>query len=294
MAEVTSKISVTKIGTSVRNKKSVYTATKVTKTQTQPITYQTEIIKYSDAKGSNPVVIGTRNPTTGKITFNDNASSQEKNYSATLGKTSTNQMSSPEVQALATNASETAALNSAAGTSNQAQGSGTSTQQQKGVVGGQGGNKSRYSSGANNNAGTSAASTGSESKPPPLNTTKPGSRLDGFPTLVFPEGLDSVDRDVLKIDMLRYIASGFGSIKDGGGMKSMGGGRGDLWKKKMIGSVTLPVPGGISDTNAVDWGSGTMNPIQAAAANFALKTLQDGFKAGADAAAAGTAAAGEA
>ena len=84
MAEVTSKISVTKIGTSVRNKKSVYTATKVTKTQTQPITYQTEIIKYSDAKGSNPVVIGTRNPTTGKITFNDNASSQEKNYSTTL------------------------------------------------------------------------------------------------------------------------------------------------------------------------------------------------------------------
>ena len=269
MAEVTSKISVTKIGTSVRNKKSVYTATKVTKTQTQPITYQTEIIKYSDAKGSNPVVIGTRNPTTGKITFNDNASSQEKNYSTTLGKTSTNQMSSPEVQALATNASETAALNSAAGTSNQAQGSGASTQQQKGVVGGQGGNKSRYSSGANNNAGTStasAASTGSGSQP--LNTTKSGSRLDGFPKdLTFPLNMSS-NRDTIKFNMMQYLPGKF----EGQGRSQATG------QRKIIGSVILPVPGGIQDNATTDWGSANANAVELGTAQLAFAGMQEGMK----------------
>ena len=110
MAEVTSTISNTRVGTSVRNKKSIYTATKVTGPTGTPPAYQTEIIRYSDAKGNNPVTIGTRNPTDGKINFNDKASATEKRYSASLGKTSTNQMSSPEVQALATNASETACL----------------------------------------------------------------------------------------------------------------------------------------------------------------------------------------
>ena len=266
MAEVTSKISVTKIGTSVRNKKSIYTATKVTKTQTQPITYQTEIIKYSDAKGSNPVVIGTRNPTTGKITFNDNASSQEKNYSTTLGKTSTNQMSSPEVQALATNASETAALNSAAGTSNQALGSGTSTQQQKGIVGGQGGNKSRYSSGANNNTGPSAASTGSGSQP--LNTTKSGSRLDGFPKdLTFPLNMSS-NRDTIKFNMMQYLAGGFG-----------GQGRSPTGNRKIIGSVILPVPGGIQDNATTDWGSANANAVELKTASLAFAGMQEGMQA---------------
>ena len=41
---VTSNISVTRVGTSVRNKKSIYTATKVTKTQTNPPKYTTEIV----------------------------------------------------------------------------------------------------------------------------------------------------------------------------------------------------------------------------------------------------------
>ena len=67
---VTSDISVTRVGTSVRNKKSIYTATKVTKTQSNPPQYQTEIIRFSDAKGSNPTTIGTRDSKTGKIKFN--------------------------------------------------------------------------------------------------------------------------------------------------------------------------------------------------------------------------------
>ncbi len=273
---VTSNISVTRVGTSVRNKKSIYTATKVTKTQSDPPKYNTEIIRYSDAKGTNPVTIGTRNADSGKIEFNDNASATEKKYTSQLGKTSTNQMKTPEIQSSAGNASEKAALNKAAGQGNQALGSGVSTQQQGGKkpVGGQGGNKTKYSSGVNKDpqkAPTAQEAFNAKTK------AKGGSRLDGFPNpLVFPTALTSIDRDVIKINMMQYLPSGFG-----------GGGKGkvatDLSRKKntkIIGSVILPIPGGISDTNAVDWGSGTMNPIQAAAANIALTSLKEGFTEG--------------
>ena len=243
---VTSNISVTRVGTSVRNKKSIYTATKVTKTQSNPPKYKTEIVRYSDAKGNNPVTIGTRDSSTGKISFNDNASATEKRYTASLGKTSTGQIKSVE-SGVTQNASDKAALNKSAGKGNEALGS------------------------------------GDDESTPSLSEKvqeEPGTRNAGFPHLTFPEGLRSVDRDVLKMDMVQYIPSGFGSGE--GGLRSMSK-RSDL-DKKLIGSVTLPVPGGISDTNAVDWGSGTMTPIQAAAANIALDTLQKGFAAGAEAA----------
>ena len=277
---VTSDISVTRVGTSVSKKKSIYTATKVTKTQSDPPKYKTEIVRYSDAKKSNPVVIGERDSKTGKISFNDSASSTEQRYSTLLGKTSSGQIKSI-AGSVTSNAADKAALNASAGQSNQALGSGVSTQQQGGIrpVGGQGGNKKRYSSGVNAGDNGGADNKATEKPQIPPGEPKTGTRNAGFPHLVFPEGLSSVDRDVLKIDMLQYIASGFGTGQ--GGLGS-GKGRDDLWTKKMIGSVTLPVPGGISDTNAVDWGSGTMNPIQAAAANIALTTLKDGLAKGAD------------
>ena len=249
---VTSNISVTRVGTSVRNKKSIYTATKVTKTQSNPPKYKTEIVRYSDAKGNNPVTIGTRDSSTGKISFNDKASATEKRYTASLGKTSTGQVKSIQSD-VTSNASDKAALNASAGQSNQALGSGDDS-----------------------------------STPSTLSTQtkeKAGTRNAGFPHLIFPEGLRSVDRDVLKMDMVQYIPSGFGGKGKGSGEKGLRSmsQRSGL-DKKLIGSVMLPVPGGISDTNAVDWGSGTMTPIQAAAANIALDTLQKGFAAGAEAA----------
>jgi hypothetical protein len=279
---VTSNISVTQVGTSVRNRKPIYTATKVTKTQTNPPQYKTEIIRYSDAKGNNPVTIGERSSENGKIVFNDNASATEKRYTARLGDTSTGQIDSIS-SSITSTASDKAALNKTAGKSNQALGSGVSTQPQgqQRPVGGQGGRKSRYSSGVNNKPTGSGDSTASAKPIGAASEDKPGTRSK-FPNLIFPVGLGNVDRDVIKFDMIKYIPTGFGM--GSGDTKSLGGSGGRKTGGKSIGSVILPIPGGISDTNAVDWGSGTMNPIQAAAANIALKTLQDGFAAGADAA----------
>jgi hypothetical protein len=53
----------------------------------------------------------------------------------------------------------------------------------------------------------------------------------------------------------------------------------------IIGRVYLPIPGGIADTNAVTWGSDSMDPIQSTLANIALSAIGGGGSAGANAAA---------
>ena len=265
---VVSGISVTRVGTSVRNKKSIYTATEVTRTG-DPAVYTTEIIRYSDAKGNNPVTIGTRDTKTGKISFNADASATEKKYSATLGKTSTVQISSV-ADSIVLNASDKALLNASAGQSNQALGSGV---QNRRPVGGQGGNKSRYSSGvagaANDIQSQDAANIINKAK----SLFGGGRSGGGSAPLIFPSALSSIDRDIIKFNMMEYRPSGMGSSS--GGLGSMGTGR--AGKGKILGSVVLPVPAGINDTNSVDWGKATMTPLEAAAANFAMKALQDGF-----------------
>ena len=244
MAEVTSKINQINVDTSGRGSgaaafnRTVFTATKVSGPTGIPPIYQSDIIRYSDAKGNNPITIGTRDSKTGKITFNDSASSTDKKGSSQIAKASTTQMNSPEVQALASNASQRAALNASAGQSNKSQGSGDDQ--------------------------STPSSSGSQTPPP-----KTRKDFGGNTPLVFPEALSTSDRDVIKFKMMEYRPSGFGTGADIGkaGQRKAG---------KIIGSAVLPIPAGISDTNAVGWGQDTMNPIQAAAANMALNTLQKG------------------
>jgi len=270
---VTSGISVTRVGTSVRNKKSIYTATEVTRTG-DPAVYTTEIIRYSDAKGNNPVTIGTRDTKTGKINFNADASATEKKYSSTLGQTSTIQISSV-ADSIVLNASDKALLNASAGQSNQALGSGV---QNRRPVGGQGGNKSRYSS------GVAGGADNTQSKDAAANIIKPSKAKPGTRTnfggagggLIFPSALSSIDRDIIKFNMMEYRPSGMGSASGGdGSIASMGTGR--AGKGKILGTVMLPVPAGISDNASVDWGSGSMSPIDAAMANIAMEGVQKGL-----------------
>ena len=252
MAEVTSDINKINIDTSGRGSgaaafnKTIFTATKVTGPTGTPPKYKTEIVKYSDAKGSNPVTIGTRDDS-GKITFNDKASSTDQKGSAQITQASTTQMNSPKVQAVASNASQKAALNGSAGQKNKAQGN-----------------------------GEDAATSGTSSKEPTGGTTTSGEmgkakgRMKFPDLLVFPTALTSpqTDRDVIRFNMMKYMPSGFGKGTDIGQA-------GPRKKGEIIGSVVLPVPGGISDTNMADWSSGSMGPIQAAAANAVLTAFNE-------------------
>jgi len=92
--------------------------------------------------------------------------------------------------------------------------------------------------------------------------------------LVYPEELGNTQQDVIKFNMLEYSPRGF----DAGnfGFKD----RRAVTKDKIIGSVILPIPGGISDKNACNWGESTMNAGQAVLGAIALESIKGGFGAG--------------
>ncbi len=115
-------------------------------------------------------------------------------------------------------------------------------------------------SGNNANDEGEAGDTSRPSGEPPKN--KAGTR-DKFGDMNYPIARDP-KQDKIKFDMLKYEpkkVQGFGFADRSG---SSG---------RTIGTVTLPIPGGISDANACNWGDDTMGPLQLAAAGLALGAL---------------------
>jgi hypothetical protein len=97
--------------------------------------------------------------------------------------------------------------------------------------------------------------------------------------LQYPANLQIQHQDVIEFNMLSYSARGFAE----GANEGLGGfGERKNYVSRIIGKVILPVPGGISDSNAVTWGSDSMNPAQAALANVALTGIMGGGQAAAD------------
>ena len=120
--------------------------------------------------------------------------------------------------------------------------------------------------------------------------TKTGA--NSFGDFVYPEGIRNSEQDVIKFTMLEYKPSGVGAFQPAGqsDRKTKNGIPVD---RTILGSVVLPIPNNISDTNSMDWGSNSMNALEAglAAAAFTgitggigkgVETLGAGFQAGAE------------
>ena len=286
MAVQTSTLSVTNItvpkgASRVRGTtKKVYTATKLTgptPTNNGSLEYKTEIIRYDNAKGDNPVTIGERNNTTGKIEWNNNATTNEKKNSGRLSQTSSNQINDVQRDFVGPlSAEERKAFNRAAGNPNKAIGSGVEDRRPT-----QG---SRYSSGVKKSKRTQRPEPKSSVADFLTNINREPRRnfnSDGGGPLVYPVALRQNQQDYIKFDMLKYQAKGFGATSGGGGLSGIGNLR-ETTARKLLGSVILPIPGGISDANSVDWGGGdTMNPMDAALAGAAQGIINDGVE-GAD------------
>ena len=102
-------------------------------------------------------------------------------------------------------------------------------------------------------------------------------------TLKYPENLQAEFQDVIKFNMVKYSPKNFassGGSSFGFSSRIQAGNKG----RDIIGTVTLPIPGGISDGNLVDWGSQSMNALEIEAAKIALAGINGGGKEGADAA----------
>ena len=259
---VTSSISSTRVGTG-RSKRSLYTATKVVGPSGSPPEYITQIIRYDDAKGENERIIGTTSSNDpGKVIWTEDATRLVKENESKIKKTSANQVKSIQNN-VASNAQEKEALNAA--------------------------------SGANNQANSGDDQNGDSSKPSAkggAGESEEGTRESDFGIHVFPSTLRTGEKgqDFLKIDMMKYQPKELGNKADEARASASGGkmtgkfGFGDRNPdRKTIGTVILPIPGGIQDSNQVQWGSDSMTPLQIAMANVAMTTITEGFSAGADA-----------
>jgi hypothetical protein len=110
-----------------------------------------------------------------------------------------------------------------------------------------------------------------------------GTRNNFSLTLKYPENLQAEFQDVIKFNMVKYSPKDFASSESGSfGFSSRikAGNKG----RNIIGTVTLPIPAGIGDANAVDWGSQSMNALEIEAAKIALQGINNGGEAAAGAA----------
>ena len=118
---------------------------------------------------------------------------------------------------------------------------------------------------SNKNKAIVEQKTGDTSTPsaePPKN--RAGTRENfGSTPLSYPITRDN-NQHIIKFDMLKYEPKK---------VKGTGFSDRSATSGRTIGTVTLPIPGGISDANACDWGDDRMGPLQLAAAGLALNAL---------------------
>ncbi|MGA0839517.1 MAG: hypothetical protein ACO3P1_06415, partial [Pseudomonadales bacterium] len=81
------------------------------------------------------------------------------------------------------------------------------------------------------------------------------------------------DQDCIKFSILEYQPSLASAVNSTGSISSeVGRPKG----KKILGSITLPIPAGINDNNTVNWQSDELNLLQEAGAKVATNTLANG------------------
>ena len=228
-----------------------YIATKVTEGRDangNP-TFTKEIVRYDDAKGSNPVVIGTQKTGETKITPTANANASDKIGMAEggpLAKTSGQQMESTR---------DSFGLDAPA--------------------------KDNFNKDNNKSGQAKASDAPQESSPASAGAAGVGDAASGNTRMSFPKDLKypidigTTKQDVIKFDMLKYEPKKGQAGQVGFTLRS------DT-STRIIGSCFLPIPAGIQDASTVTFNDDSMNAIQAAAAEAAITTLSQGLGAGAE------------
>tara|TARA_B100001250_G_scaffold370724_1_gene355058 strand:- start:980 stop:2365 length:1386 start_codon:yes stop_codon:yes gene_type:complete len=93
------------------------------------------------------------------------------------------------------------------------------------------------------------------------------SGLGGNYVAVYPSSIAASGQDYIKIEALEYQ----GKAREG-----LGWGDRATKNRNSKGTVVLPIPGGISDSNSVSWGGDKMGPMDTALANIALSGIEKG------------------
>ena len=222
-------------------KETIYTATKVTGPNGNPPKYTTEIIKYDSADGGNPRTIATTDEN-GYTQWTNNASDEDKKSADNIRKASREQVTTI-ADDVTENAEQKEALNKASNNTNKA----LAAEE----------NKKFY-----DNVKADVAQA--------IENT----REEGFSFHIFPETMrvSGNSQDFLKIDMMKYEPN---EIK----LQDLSFKDRDM-NRKSIGTVVLPIPGGIKDQQQVSWANDKMSAAQIALSDIALTTITEGVGAG--------------
>ena len=93
-----------------------------------------------------------------------------------------------------------------------------------------------------------------------------------YPDLKYPETLN-VNQDTLRIAILKFDGRQFAKANEDGTGGKLAFANRSAWKPRSIGSVILPVPTAVSDSNSASWGEDKMNAGQMMASEIAMKAI---------------------
>ena len=270
MTKKTTAVSPIRVGDSSGERRTIYTALQVTETENSegvPI-YTSKIIRYLNHRLEGSLVIAegtTENP--GVFTPTQFATVEEKKLLQGGGiilKTLKQQVNSikKEFGRSPISAQQKQELAKIA--------SGAASQLIAAAGDPQGGRKNPLS--FSTNSLSTLAGRGDEAPSIPVGGNSSGSgggsgggARSSYPTLRYPETLN-VNQDKLRISILKFEGRKFAGGKLAFADRS-------AWKPRSIGSVTLPVPTAVSDSNSASWGEDKMNAGQMMASNIAMKAI---------------------
>lgn len=113
--------------------------------------------------------------------------------------------------------------------------------------------------------------------------SKEGTRTEKeYEDVVYPENLKSDYQDCIKFTIVKYQQSGLAGFNEsdaGSRFVDVSKGKPGFGKGKnrtSIATIVLPIPGGIQDSNSVNWSSGSLNPVEQAIGSIAQTALQGG------------------
>lgn len=206
----------------------------------------------TDAKGNNGVKVQEVSVKDGKITGNTISSNATAAERRDLNNSKSQLRNSIRTQTK--DAGDVVQKNEADAAAGEITDAGKKNQD---VVGGGSGNKANTPPEAGDNSNPSLEQS-KKSKP---------ARNKFGKNIVYPLGLGNSKQDVILFSMLQYQPKNVTSSSGQFGFGDRDSNR------TSIGSVVLPIPSNIQDTNAVQWGSSTMNPLEIAAGIAALQGI---------------------
>jgi len=132
-------------------------------------------------------------------------------------------------------------------------------------------------------AGTSITGTATDIAGGEKEAAKGRNTRGTYGNLVYPLDIKTTAQDVIRFKILKFKPTGLNISGALSGGATLGGNREkDKDNRDILGTIILPIPGNISDTNSCNWGDDKLDAFTAVAVNAAMDAIKIDLNAGAD------------